>query len=347
MKTKRDYRIDVLRALAILLIMLAHANPMNVIYNLRNCDVVMMVIISGSSFALSTSGQIGSKRDYWGYIVKRFKRLVIPAWVFITMFLVVFYIIFALEGKHNPLGFSKILSSYGLIDGIGYVWIIRVLFFISILNPWFKAVNEKFTRLSSFILLIIGLLLIQWGLVKVSAHLTGFTGGLVKVFFEEITGYSIVGLIGIRAIKENPKNLLKLGAIFFVMIVAYPIAKTLFSGGFNVNFINFELYKYPPHPYYLLYGTVVTMVLLAVLAKIKFNDRLNNVITWISKNSLSIYYWHIFPVEFFIHYFPNKFLASHWVVAYIFIVAFAVVLTLLQNKFLPNLFSDRFKRRQA
>ncbi|PAK50013.1 acyltransferase family protein, partial [Priestia megaterium] len=70
---KRDERIDILRAIAILCIILAHSNPMGVIFQLRNFDVTMMVFLMGSSFFLSNQKKT---INYGNYVIKRFKRLI-------------------------------------------------------------------------------------------------------------------------------------------------------------------------------------------------------------------------------------------------------------------------------
>ena len=47
---ERDYKIDILRFIAIICIILSHTKPPETIFLLRNFDVTLMVMIMGASF---------------------------------------------------------------------------------------------------------------------------------------------------------------------------------------------------------------------------------------------------------------------------------------------------------
>ena len=104
---------------------------------IRNFDVPLMVIISGflafDSYKRSMKGSSSIFNYYW----KRISRLLIPTWIFlISYFTLVF--LFSLITKGNyPYSFSAVLRSFLLLDGIGYVWIIRVYLICSFLTPIF------------------------------------------------------------------------------------------------------------------------------------------------------------------------------------------------------------------
>lgn len=85
----RDFRIDALRSLAILLIIFAHTSQQNLFFQLRTFDVPLMAILLGMSFYLSQSKK--TNISYKNYVIKRFERLVIPAWVFLTIFFIVMF----------------------------------------------------------------------------------------------------------------------------------------------------------------------------------------------------------------------------------------------------------------
>lgn len=69
-KTMRDKRIDILRGVAILFIILAHISPPNNLLQLRTFDVPLITMLLGMSFSLSTK-----EEKYRVYLFKRFKRL--------------------------------------------------------------------------------------------------------------------------------------------------------------------------------------------------------------------------------------------------------------------------------
>ena len=74
--------IDKLKKLGLLLFFLAHVSPLVFLFQLRNFDVILMIIVSSILFFLSRK-----KLSFGDYILKRFKRLVIPTWIFLTIFL--------------------------------------------------------------------------------------------------------------------------------------------------------------------------------------------------------------------------------------------------------------------
>jgi len=73
----RNERIDFLRFLGLCMIILAHVDPSDGLFQLRNFDVPLMVLISGVSFGLSYKGE-----PYGSYVWKRVKRLLLPVWIF-------------------------------------------------------------------------------------------------------------------------------------------------------------------------------------------------------------------------------------------------------------------------
>lgn len=117
----RDFKIDILRFIGLFLIILAHTNVPSIIFQLRNFDVPMMVLISGIVFSLSYR----ATQNYPEYLWKRVKRLVLPVWIFLSLF---FVFLFVFKNNDPRLNIETVLNSYLFINGIGYVWIIRVFY---------------------------------------------------------------------------------------------------------------------------------------------------------------------------------------------------------------------------
>ena len=84
----RDTTIDIMRVIGIMLIILAHVSPPEFLFQLRTFDVPMMIFISGMSY------YVASKKDVKivPYVKSRFRRLVVPAWIFITLFYITIYV---------------------------------------------------------------------------------------------------------------------------------------------------------------------------------------------------------------------------------------------------------------
>ena len=52
-----------------------------------------------------------------------------------TIFFTAFLILALITHTNFEFGVKSIISSYALIEGIGYVWIMRVFFLIALVNP--------------------------------------------------------------------------------------------------------------------------------------------------------------------------------------------------------------------
>ena len=85
MSKTTDYKyINFLKTIALLCIILAHVNPPTIVFQIRNFDVVLMMLIS------SYLGLISKKNyNYFSYILSRIKRLIIPTWIFLTIFFII------------------------------------------------------------------------------------------------------------------------------------------------------------------------------------------------------------------------------------------------------------------
>ena len=81
MNRKRYIYIDYLKVLGLLLVILAHVNCPSPLMQVRSFDVPLLVFVSGFLASKSYSGH-NAKGYYW----KRIKRLVFPAWIFLTFF---------------------------------------------------------------------------------------------------------------------------------------------------------------------------------------------------------------------------------------------------------------------
>ncbi|MGX4686298.1 acyltransferase family protein [Vagococcus sp. JNUCC 83] len=328
MTVKRDYRIDFLRALAIILIMLAHTNLPNLLFNIRVFDVVLMTMLMSMSFVLTYK----PNETYKDYVIKRLNRLIIPAWIFLSIFFIVFTIINIFVAKKYNFNLKSILGSYSLISGIGYVWIIRIFFTIALFNPLLLKVSRLTNKMYSKLSLISILLIIQYMLATYAKGSNGIKKLIFDIILSNSFGYLIVALIGMYIIKQTKKeNLLLLLYSFIIFII----------GLFSTNGGAVSQFKYPPFPYYLSYGVLMSLILWMVISNKKILPKLNNRYTnWLSYNSLNLYYWHIIPVFTIQHYFsstPNLFIQI------LLVFSFAIIMCLIQNKYFKNLFNIKLK----
>lgn len=328
----RDEKLDVLRFIGLAMIILAHINPPYWIFQLRNFDVPLMVMISGVAFGLSYKGEV-----YSLYLWRRIKRLLFPTWLFLTAYFSVMYI----TDFPKPLpSIEKVSESYLLLEGIGYVWIIRVFLLVAVVAPFILAFNNKrksnLSYFSSMLAIYIGYEILVYAWQPLASTMAG-------IFIENtifyVVPYAIVFSLGLRFAALPSCQLIApaliFGAIFFIM------AAGLFLHSEGVVYT--QAFKYPPQLYYLSYAMAVSFALWFVVDLLMPYIKgmlVYPFIEFIARNSLWAYLWHIpfvdlFNVAFYYKY-PLVFLC-------------ACIMTCIQINFVsrilvPWLKNDDFRR---
>ena len=166
----RDNKVDILRALAIVCIILAHSQPNSIIFQIRNFDVVLMVMLLGNSFYLSSRNK---SLNYLSYIKKRFQRLVIPTWIFLSVFFCFYYLVSLAIGEKFYFSTSRIIHSYFLTEGIGFVWVIKVFFIVALLSPFILQLSKKIESNRQYFLWLVTGYVVYAMLLSVKPYLNG------------------------------------------------------------------------------------------------------------------------------------------------------------------------------
>jgi len=241
--THRKSYIDLIRGIGILLIILAHVNPPFLLYNIRSFDVSLMVFVSG--LAYSGRSLIFNK----SFFIKRTLRLVLPLWIFLS-----FLFLINIPFQFIPnLTTKKVLETFLLGKGIGYVWIFRVFLLIALLMPLLIKINQKIKNDFLFMLLIIVILSCQNYMASCEFILSHTFTRSVLLY---AIGYSILFLIGYRLPQMSKRNTV----VYFMIFLFILIGTALY-----LNTIDFSNYKYPPSSIYLLYGLVCSIMIYILL----------------------------------------------------------------------------------
>lgn len=281
---QRDMKLDFMRALGTLTIILPHVLAPDIMIQLRTFDVVMLVFVSGMSYAYQSMA--GDTPDYWLYVKKRLKKLLLPT------FILIFIVFFSMNAVSLALSkglyfnISDLCSSLLLFeDGIGYVWIIKVYIGMAIVAPFvWKVINRLdndvlFFGLCGLIYLIYRCI---WGVTQLGSIPVIST--ILEEYVFYILSYMIPFAVGMYLYAHKGRKTIKLLFIFLFIIVQALVVTQ--GGGFEPN-----LHKYPPGIYYLTYGIACSLIIYQV-APVKINKP----IMWLSKNSLSFYLTHVFWV---------------------------------------------------
>lgn len=296
----RDQRIDLLRFIGLSMIIFAHVGPPGLLFQLRNFDVPLMVLISGMSYGLSYR-ETGT---YTSYLWKRFKRLVLPVWLFLTAY---FLSIYFVNNSDPQVNVRTVFDSFVLLGGIGYVWIIRVFLIVALIAPFIYKIDKSIESTRLFYLFVI-VAFFSWEVLRYISY-----GYINQGFLKYITlvthyaiPYGLVYLLGLRMLVMSNRALVVtiLSALF--ILVTYGIILYVKEG----HIVLTQAMKYPPSVYYLSYAIFVSALLWLFAEKI-LNIisylRFENIMLFISQNSIWIYLWHI-P---FIKYLDTNFVAKY------------------------------------
>lgn len=313
-KALRDVRLDGLRVIGLLAIILAHVNPPAWLFQLRNFDVPLMVLVSAISFSISS----GIHKPYGSYVLSRVRRLLLPTWIFLTIyFLSIFFI-------GHPISQNTIISSYALLDGIGYVWIFRVFLLVALVLPILLKLFRNLETTSNF-LYMLGIIYVAYeSMYRLAVYFHIEKNFLLENILFYLLPYGFVAGLGI-VIPKLKRNYVK-WLLFGFLIIFLALAALQFHG----TVIPTQAFKYPPRLYYLSYALFVGLLLyqvgnMGIFRKV-FNTK---ILLFISSSSLWIYLWQIL------------FLAlttgiENWLVRYIVIVAGAVAVTYIQKYVIAN-----------
>jgi peptidoglycan/LPS O-acetylase OafA/YrhL len=330
---QRDVSLDGLRVIGLLAIILAHvANLPTLLFQVRNFDVPLMVLVSGAVY-----GMFGTKKKYLSYIFSRVGRLLIPTWVFLSIFFLFSLVI------GSPFSKETILSSYALLDGIGYVWIIRVFILVAIIAPFFLYLFKKFHNKNMYLFLVSVIYLfyhiMRSGFITFPLfHAVYFLDFFLQNIFFYILPFGCVAGLGIYLAKATKKSLvvLFLGFTLLFLYLAY-----------SNHFIPTQAYKYPPDIYYLSYALAVS-VLLYILSKTNIFQKIfsKNIMLFIASSSLWIYLWQIFFL-FQWKSLEKNLPFQNYFSEYIVIIFFSILFTYLQKcivkKVVKIVHNDRVK----
>lgn len=340
----RDQRIDILRFLGLSLIIFAHVDPPNLLFQLRNFDVPLMVVVAGLSFTKSRRIE-----SYWGYLWKRVKRLIIPMWLFLCLYFLVLHQVWP---SHEWLTLKNVLASYALLGimGVPYVWIIRVFLLVAAIAPGIAWLNRRISSNRKYLLIIAAI----YGLYELllaltlEASLNSAGGKLLALVVYYAIAYGLIFALGVRLPQLTKGQVQATCGAALGLFLTLSLISGWGTADIAHSFHNLQAFKYPPTAYYLSYAVAVTSLLwLAIDPMVASLKRLNQaeaLILFCSRNSMWLYLWHIPFAEVF-RAFNYTNIGIKFLVAY----ACAASLTWVQSKLIrlalmPKLKSDRLRQ---
>ncbi len=327
---RRNSAIDFVRALCLLLIVLAHVDAPRWLQNIRCFDVVCLVFLSGMSYEISARSK---NETYIQYIFKRIKKLLIPTYVVLTL---IFITVFIVNHSPEPIGLIKMIESYLLYNGIGYVWFVRVTLMLAAVSPILLSAQQKITITKQIGLFIAWIVAYVGMIILYNSNILPFWPNLflynVPIF---LLGYGIVYAFGMQYHKNSGKT----KAIVVVLLLVC---------GFIAYICGVESAssdKYPPGMLYLSWGGICAIVLYELFDRLKVN-KIPRFVLFLSRNSFDVYLFHIIPL-LLLKYLNNTVvdkINSNWIVQYAFVLGVVIVIEIIYNA-IRNMLKEQRKEK--
>lgn len=321
----RNFDIDCLRVIGLICIILAHIPRVPApLMALRRFDVPFMVVISGYLFSKSKSKN--EDISIITYLYSRIKRLVYPTWIFLTIFFLGNSIVSKMLGI-DFVEISTVLRSYLLIDGIGYVWIIRIYLIVGVLGPLLVKKMKINIYYILFYYILFEMILVSFDLFKIK-------NSILEVLILTPLPYVLFFVYGfIFSSFEKIKKFNFYNFIFGIFIISF--------GYFLYRvkrewFFKFYL-KYPPRLLYIFYGILISNLLIFnrnIFFRIH-NIYFRQVVSFIGKSTLWIYLWHI-VIIYGILFLERKIIIDYKILFSVTVII-STVITFLQNKIIDYL----------
>lgn len=326
-KKERIKWIDVLKMVGLMCIVLAHTTPPDWLFQLRNFDVILLIVVSMYLYF----GR--SHTDSYGkYLLKRLKRLLIPTYLFlIVLFLATFCVGQGFELK-------TIFSSFALHDGIGYVWIVRIYLLAAMITPVVEVVMGRIytkKRKSGLwgeviigTIVMLSLMLLQELLCKIGVF-------NANVFAQDVIAYLLpllaVALFTFSVSRHNDRRTLVFYILMWTLVF---FACFMITANQNGGIMGTQVAKYPFRLYYLSYALAITSILFLVLKNKKITEFLASKYTmFVSSMSFWIYLWHI-PIIMLLQ---SRFSTWHWILKFTVAVVGASLIVYVQLKIVTAL----------
>jgi len=333
--TGRDQGVDLLRCVGLVMVVLAHVGPPAWLAQLRNFDVPLMVLVSGVSFGLSSRGE-----PYANYLGKRINRLVVPVWIFLTGYFLVWW---AFGSAAKAPSADMVISSYLLLGGISYVWIIRVFLLVAVVAPLLSRVHEALPSHGRYLGLLLGIYLVYELLLALGQPLlTTPAGEFLGLTLCFVVPYGVLFAVALRIPRLRAAQLTVLGVGAAIVFLVMGVSLYLQTGAL----VPTQKYKYPPTAYYLSFALAVSVLLWALSARLVHwvgQAKLGTLVQFMAQNSIWVYLWHI-PMLDWVS------VRWYWFVKYPLVLGMAVMVTWVQVSWvekwlLPQLQNSATRKR--
>lgn len=330
MDGSREPSVDILRAIALLGIILIHVNPSSpFVCQLRGFDVPMMVFLSGVVFAYGKRS-LDSVSSICKYEWNRIVRILFPTWFFILMYFAFVYL------RYHSIPDMYEVKSYFTLKTYWYVWIMRVFLIVAMTAPVIQWLKRKLSNIQLLIIAILVLVLFEFFAIPNQDSWAYYITMAIP--------YILIFGFGTMIDSISHKNLWKIMAVCAVVYVVYAVWYWHLTGEYQGT----QICKYPPRLYYTSYAMMCVVLLW------QFRKQLTDILRWmhldefgifIGSHTMWIYFWHIIGLIYLD--IPLNWLAQAnilnvvpaWCISSLIICIFSFAIVWLQDKVVSALLS--------
>ncbi|MEP6668274.1 MAG: acyltransferase [Chthoniobacter sp.] len=323
-KARRDSSLDFLRFLGVAGIVIAHNSPPAWLFQLRQFDVPLVILIS----AILIERQYRHRPFTAGeYLRKRAGRILAPTWFFFVLYFLIVALWSRVTGTPFPYAAKAVVGTFLLGSGIGAVWIFRINLAVAVLSPPLLRANAWLgARVWLAIPAIMGLL----ELINAFMRPTGSSSvdSLIKYLVVEPLPYYAVALIGFNLGRLSTRRILALAAVMLSVFLV-ELGWLRWAG----LPLDTQSYKYPAQIYYLSYALFCSLVLYVGFTRPAVAARLPEWLCNLGAYSMWIYLWHIFwlfVVAQTLQRYPEGAFHS-FTIRYVFVLVASIITTLLMR----------------
>ncbi|MGY5451687.1 acyltransferase family protein [Agarivorans sp. MS3-6] len=335
---KRDYKIDLFRVLGVLIIMVAHSHPPGVVFQIRNFGTPLLIVASAlATLCIYPNGV----NDIWVFYKKRFLSLVVPAWKFLVLFFLFFLFWSAISREEYPFSISEIVETFAFYEGIGFFWIFKVYLLLAVITPFSLRFSKSgVSNFSYYLIILLSYIFYEATLMVLERVLSDQVWMVLGKTIFIVFPYSLIFLLALRLERLSSKSIVVASMIFLSFFI-FVVTKVYVQDGI---LLPTQVYKYPPRAYYLAYALFCILSLYIIVFRSRSSCFLENrFITWVSKNSLDIYLFHI--VVFYVGdiIIGPLWVDSNFILRLLSLCVFSCVLSFF--KF--SIFNDYLKRKNG
>lgn len=286
-----DIRFDILRIVALAAIILAHIPGIpGWLYQLRNFDVPLIVLVAGAAFMLSGSSSL----PYASYVRHRVGRLIVPVWLFLFFLFSSVAVAGYVGLMEQSLSWWKVVDMFLLGEGYGYVWIFRVFLLIALSAPPLLALKKRIPSraFAASMAVAYGTSFLLF-MFRSRFALDPFLAVLLDDYVFVGVLYGCIHGMGILLPTLRPRAAFAASAAFLAVFFTFLVLRGEAHPS-QWPFVSTQFDKHPPGPFYVSYALFVSFCLFGIVSLLpSLPSRLAAAVRKVSTLTLSVYLWHI------------------------------------------------------